>query len=91
MEKETVIYLLYEFKPLQRWISEQPSSQTIEKELSEFLKQFKILNLVFPTRNTQVFVTIESCNRTKLQNKFSKPDYFELTIIQKQLMMVKSS
>jgi hypothetical protein len=56
-----VIYLIYNIKPDEQLLSLKPSNEELEKELFNFIsKDYKIQNLIFPTKAGDIFITIDS-------------------------------
>ena len=72
-----VIYLIYEFKADKKLKDLKPSSEDLEKELRDFLKKYKIRNIIYPTNSGDLFITIDAVDEINLP-KHLKNSLYEL-------------
>ena len=88
---KSVVYFIYEIKPTKALIQMKPSIQDLEEDFKKFfLKNIKSKNLIYPTRNGHVFVTIDSNDANTIPNQI-KTDLYELNKIpyEKEIQKVK--
>jgi hypothetical protein len=71
-----VIYLIYNIKPDEKLLSLKPSNEDLESELVSFIsKHHKIQNLIFPTQNGDIFITIDSKDEKDFPKKLKTALY----------------